>query len=68
MVPNQDCRKVENKQNQDFLTQLYPEMGGNIFVDLAVDENGLWAIMAMKVLTLLFKWKLKYKIENVLGE
>ena len=51
MVPNQDCRKVENKQNQDFLTQLYPEMGGNIFVDLAVDENGLWAIMAMKVLT-----------------
>ena len=23
-------------------------MGGNIIVDLAVDENGLWAIMAMK--------------------
>ena len=32
----------------EFLTKLYPEMGGNIFVDLAIDENGLWAIMAMK--------------------
>ena len=28
--------------------QLYPEMGGDVYVDLAVDENGLWAIMAMR--------------------
>ena len=35
-------------RSSDFLTRLYPEMGGNVMVDLAVDENGLWAIMAMK--------------------
>ena len=49
MVPNQECRHVGVKPNSEFLTPLYPEMGGNIMVDLAVDENGLWAIMAMKV-------------------
>ena len=49
-VPNnQECRHVRDKRRPgEFLTQLYPEMGGNVFVDLAVDENGLWAIMAMK--------------------
>ena len=46
---NQECRHVRDKRRpHEFLTQLYPEMGGNVFVDLAVDENGLWAIMAMK--------------------
>ena len=48
MIPNESCRHVGPKQGPEFLTLLYPEMGGNIMVDLAVDENGLWAIMAMK--------------------
>ena len=64
MIPNQECRHVPAKKGADFLTQLYPEMGGQVrvtclkrydnyadgqvMVDLAVDENGLWAIMAMK--------------------
>ena len=46
---NRECRHVRDKPRPDeFLTKLYPEMGGNTFVDLAIDENGLWAIMAMK--------------------
>merc|ERR1719232_575219 len=48
MVPNTECRHVGNKKGPDFLTQLYPEMGGQVMVDLSVDENGLWAVMAMK--------------------
>jgi len=45
--PNRYCNNVV-KQEGEFLTRLYPEMGGEIYVDLGVDENGLWAIMAMK--------------------
>jgi len=45
---NQECRLLGRRHGPDFLTQLYPEMGGKVFVDLSVDENGLWAIMAMK--------------------
>jgi len=48
MIPNQECRHVGKRKGPEFLTQLYPEMGGQVMVDLAVDENGLWAIMAMK--------------------
>ena len=48
MVPNQECRRLGRKVGPEFLTKMYPEMKGNIFVDLAIDENGLWAIMAMK--------------------
>ena len=48
MIPNQECRRIGRKVGPEFLTKLYPEMKGNIFVDLAIDENGLWAIMAMK--------------------
>ena len=43
-----ECRHVSARRPSNFLTQLYPEMGGSVMVDLAVDENGLWAIMAMK--------------------
>ena len=48
MEPNQECSRFGTKNGPEFLTQLYPEMKGNVFVDLSVDENGLWAIMAMK--------------------
>ena len=30
MVPNQECRHVPAKKGADFLTQLYPEMGGQV--------------------------------------
>ena len=30
MVPNTECRHVGNKKGPDFLTQLYPEMGGQV--------------------------------------
>ena len=33
MVPNQECRHVPAKKGADFLTQLYPEMGGQVRVD-----------------------------------
>ena len=32
MVPNQECRHVPAKKGADFLTQLYPEMGGQVRV------------------------------------
>ena len=48
MVPNQECKRFRRKDGPEFLTKLYPEMGGTIYVDLAIDENVLWAIMAMK--------------------
>ena len=41
-----DCGLVPRSHSK-FLTQLYPEMGGDVWVDLAADENGLWAVMAM---------------------
>ena len=30
MIPNQECRHVPAKKGADFLTQLYPEMGGQV--------------------------------------
>ncbi|XP_023337946.1 uncharacterized protein LOC111708717 isoform X2 [Eurytemora carolleeae] len=48
MEPNLRCEDVKKREGPEFLTRLYPEMGGRVFVDLAIDENGLWAIMAMK--------------------
>jgi len=47
MEPNMICDHVNKPEGEEFLTRLYPEMGGQVFVDMAVDENGLWAIMAM---------------------
>ena len=30
MVPNTECRHVGNKKGPDFLTRLYPAMGGQV--------------------------------------
>ena len=34
MIPNQECRHVPAKKGADFLTQLYPEMGGQVRVKI----------------------------------
>ena len=30
MIPNQECRHVGKRKGPEFLTQLYPEMGGQV--------------------------------------
>jgi len=55
-IPREKQRRKEKKKachnlkdrDDTYMAQLYPEMGGQVFVDLAVDENGLWALMAFK--------------------
>merc|ERR1719309_273937 len=47
-VKNQACKRNGPRNTDNYLAQLYPEMGGQVYVDLAVDENGLWALMAFK--------------------